>query len=163
VLTLVLVYQQHMFDYESIKDTKSAANTDDVDFDESVDPLPGSKRVTLHSIRDPALTKSKSMRSAKPILPEHPKYFGATMRQTSLSSSKKVRAHSPSNTMSGKAIFYTTYKALDPETLKAQIAKAEPIVDPYNPPKSHMFRDDVQPEGKPHFVVSYDLIALYLI
>jgi len=148
------VYQQHTIDYESLKDTKSGINSDDVEFDDSVDPLPGSKRVTLHTIKDPSLLKSKSIRSTKPIINQVPKYFGSTVRQTSLSSSIKERAHSPSS-RHGKPIFHTAFKAFDSRTIKAQIAKMEPVLDGYNPPKNHQFRDDHPADCKPQFVLTW--------
>ena len=54
-----------------------------------------------------------------------------------------------------KKIFLTSFKLMNNTSLKAFIAKQEPIVDPYSRSKMHQFRDDVSAENKPLFKVNY--------
>ena len=139
-----------------MKDTRSGFQADEVEFDESVEPNLGSKRVTMYSIREPGNKNNKTVQSLKQTGdPNVNKIYGSENRLTTLASSMKSRTHNPHSSKSNRAIFVTSFKTPDNETIRAQVAKLEPIVDAYNPPKHHHFRDDAAPEGKPQFVVCY--------
>lgn len=132
--------------------------TDEVEFDESVEANAGSKRVTMYSIREPLTRMSKSVKSIKPTpIAENNKMYGSLSRHTTLTSSLKHREHSPQATQSKRPIFMTSFKIPDNQTLRFTKAKLEPIVDAYYPPQNHLFRDDIPPEDKPQFMV----ISLY--
>ena len=54
-----------------------------------------------------------------------------------------------------KKIFLTSFKLMNNTSLKAFIAKEEPIVDPYSKSKEYLFREDISAENKPLFKVNY--------
>jgi hypothetical protein len=139
---ICLVYQQQQ-ELESVRDTRSAFQNDEVELDDSIEPNPGSKRVTLFSIKEPQSTPNA----------DEIRILGSHTRATTLSSSIKQRTHSPKNSKSKRPIFLTSFKTPDNETIRMNIAKMEPILDSYNPPKNHMFRSDSAPENKAAFIV----------
>jgi hypothetical protein len=63
----------------------------------------------------------------------------------------------------GRPIFKSSFKGPDNFTIRARIAKAEPILDPYTPPTDHVFRDDLPPLNKPVFVVSHIECSVILL
>ncbi len=135
-----------------MKDHKSIQQTDEEDFvDESVEPNMGSKRVTLHSVREDAPSRGKSLKQSASN--ESYKIFGTMRYPTTLSSSLKDRQHSPQEVAGNRPIFLTSFKTMDNKTLRMKIAKAEPNLDSYNPPKLHQFRNDIAPEDKSPFMV----------
>jgi len=150
------VYHQNPQDQESLRDTRSAFQTDEVELDESVEPNLGSKRVTLYSFRDNQHKTAKSAKSVKQVSGgDLPKMFGSKTRAVTLTSSIRQRAHSPQNSKSNRPIFVTSFKTADNETIRAQVAKLEPILDAYNPPKNHLFRSDAPPENKAPFITKW--------
>ena len=54
-----------------------------------------------------------------------------------------------------KKIFLTSFKLMNNTSLKAFIAKEEPIVDPYSRSKEHLFREEISTGNKPLFKVNY--------
>lgn len=154
------MYQQQQ-ELESVRDTRSAFQNDEVELDDSIEPNPGSKRVTLFSIKEPQsrmYKSTKSLRQTQTPNADEIRILGSHTRATTLSSSIKQRTHSPKNSKSKRPIFLTSFKTPDNETIRMNIAKMEPILDSYNPPKNHMFRSDSAPENKAAFIVREDLL-----
>ena len=152
---LLLVYQQSVPEQDSSKDIKSGAHTEEADFDNSVEPNLVSKRVTMVSIKEGTTKSIKSAKELKPLMSEENfKLYGTMRSPTTLSSSLKIREHSPQGVKTNKPIFLTSFKIPDNATLRTEVAKLEPILDPYNPPKLHNFRTDAPPEDKPPFMVN---------
>jgi len=148
-----IVYHQNVQELESLKDTRSAMQTDEMELDVSVEPNNGSKRVTMYSIREFPIKSVKSAKSFKPSSVLDTQRVQGSLRPLVLSNSIKERVVSPHGQRSNKPIFYTSFKIPDNETLRMNIAKLEPILDAYNPPKNYNFRTDAPPEDKPQFVV----------
>ena len=152
---LLLVYQQSVPEQDSSKDIKSGAHTEEADFDNSVEPNLVSKRVTMVSIKEGTTKSIKSAKELRPLISEENfRLFGTMRNPTTLSSSLKIREHSPQGVKTNKPIFLTSFKIPDNATLRTEVAKLEPILDPYNPPKLHNFRNDAPPEDKPPFMVN---------
>jgi len=149
------VYHQNVQELESMKDTRSAMQTDEMELDVSVEPNNGSKRVTMYSIREFPIKSVKSAKSFKPSAVLDTQRIHGSLRPLALSNSLKERMASPQNVRSNNPIFYTSFKIPDNETLRANIARLEPIVDSYNPPKNYNFRVDNAPEDKPQFITNW--------